>query len=282
MGKAEAGRRGRRPARHGVSNKASSRRGRGSQQHRRHPAPAACAALEAEQTGLMLANISSVQIVGVFSLTHSLHIQRQMFPSTTERRRRNRRLNERPEMAELLSEEQVIGPSMVAATERGTYAHTHTQAPLHAHRHTHTPFSSLVSSASLLRSDKGKRVANLSFDEGGFPQTELTWWACDLPVWESAGAQAGRDLNPPSVAPSSSFSSSPPLLHLLCASLFLTYCHTHIWLRSHGASVSVIAACHPYLSPCLSPSPSLCCCLSLLLRDILFSPFSPFLLFSIK
>lgn len=205
-----------------------------------------------------------------------------MFPRTTERRRRNRRLNKRPEMAELLSEEQVIGPSMVAATERGTCAHTHTQAPLHAHRHTHTPFSSLVSSASLLRSDKGKRVANLSFDEGGFPQTELTWWACDLPVWESAGAQAGRDLNPPSVAPSSSFSSSPPLLHLLCASLFLAYCHTHIWLRSHGASVSVIAACHPYLSPCLSPSPSLCCCLSLLLRDILFSPFSPFLLFSIK
>lgn len=77
-------------------------------------------------------------------------------------------------MAELLSEEQVIGPSMVAATERGTYAHTHTQAP-HTHTGTHThPFPSLVSSASLLRSDKGKRVANLSFDEGGFPQTELT------------------------------------------------------------------------------------------------------------
>lgn len=37
---------------------------------------------EAEQTGLMLANISFVQGVGVFSLTCSLHIQRQMFPRT--------------------------------------------------------------------------------------------------------------------------------------------------------------------------------------------------------
>lgn len=74
------------------------------------------------------------------------------------------RLHERPEMAALLSEEQVIGPSTVAATERGTYTHTHT----------HSPFPSLISSASLPRSDKGKRVANLSFDEGGFPQTELT------------------------------------------------------------------------------------------------------------
>lgn len=37
---------------------------------------------EAEQTGSMLANISFVQDVGVFSLTGSLHIQRQMFPRT--------------------------------------------------------------------------------------------------------------------------------------------------------------------------------------------------------
>lgn len=37
---------------------------------------------EAEQTGLMLANISFVRDVGVFSLTRSLHIQRQMFPRT--------------------------------------------------------------------------------------------------------------------------------------------------------------------------------------------------------
>lgn len=39
-------------------------------------------AREAEQTGLMLANISLVQDVGAFSLTHSSHIQRQMFPGT--------------------------------------------------------------------------------------------------------------------------------------------------------------------------------------------------------
>ena len=53
--------------------------------------------------------------------------------------------------------------------DRERHLHTHT------HTHTHTPFfPSLVSSASLPRSDKGKRVANLSFDEGGFPQTELT------------------------------------------------------------------------------------------------------------
>lgn len=37
---------------------------------------------ESEQTGLMLANISFVQDVGVFSLTRSLYIQRQMFPRT--------------------------------------------------------------------------------------------------------------------------------------------------------------------------------------------------------
>lgn len=53
-------------------------------------------------------------------------------------------------------------------------------------------------------------------------------------------------------------SSLPPSLHSPCASLLLTYCHTqtHTWLCSHGASVSVIAACHPYLSP-LSVSESL-------------------------
>lgn len=37
---------------------------------------------EEEQTGLMLANISLVQDVGALSLTHSSHIQRQMFQRT--------------------------------------------------------------------------------------------------------------------------------------------------------------------------------------------------------
>ena len=63
----------------------------GSQQHRWHPVPAAYTALETEQTGLMLANISFVQDVGVFSLTRSLHIQRQMFPTRRWWWRRRRR-----------------------------------------------------------------------------------------------------------------------------------------------------------------------------------------------
>lgn len=73
--------------------------------------------------------------------------------------------------------------------------------------------------------------------------------------------------------------SLPPSLSLslaLCLSLTrtLSHIHTHTWLCSHGASVSVIAACHPYLSTSLSLSPSLCCRLSLLLRDVLLSSFS--------
>ncbi|KAK1894249.1 Pantothenate kinase 2 [Dissostichus eleginoides] len=97
----------RRAARHGVSNKGSNLTagGRGSQQHRRHPAPASYTALEAEQTGT---DVSEEEEGG--------------------------RLNERPEMAELLSEEQVIGPLTVAAIEREALTHTHARA--------HTPRSS--------------------------------------------------------------------------------------------------------------------------------------------
>lgn len=43
--------------------------GRGSQQHWWHPAPAAHAALEAQQTGLMLANISFLYILIAYSET---------------------------------------------------------------------------------------------------------------------------------------------------------------------------------------------------------------------
>lgn len=72
---------------------------------------------------------------------------------------------------------------------------------------------------------------------------------------------------------------------LLCTSshtvsLSLSQTHTHTWLCSHGASVSVIAACHPYLSTSVSPTPSLRCRLSPLLRDVLplhFPPFPSFL-----
>lgn len=47
---------------------------------RAHTAP------EAQRAGLMLANISVVQDVGVLALTRSLHIQRQMFPRARRRR----------------------------------------------------------------------------------------------------------------------------------------------------------------------------------------------------
>ncbi|KAK5886238.1 hypothetical protein CesoFtcFv8_017291 [Champsocephalus esox] len=101
--KGEEERRTRRAARHGVSNKGSNLTagGRGSQQHRRHPAPAAYTALEAEQTGT---NVSEDEEGGG--------------------------LNERPEMAELLSEEQVIGPLTVAAIEREALTHTPRSSPL--------------------------------------------------------------------------------------------------------------------------------------------------------
>lgn len=75
-----------------------------------------------QQTGLMLVNVSFVLDVALFS------------PCTfRDRCSRGRgggggRLNERPEMAALLSEEQVIGPSMVERQQRETLIHTHTHA----------------------------------------------------------------------------------------------------------------------------------------------------------
>lgn len=47
---------------------------------RAFPGCTAGSSAQAEQTGWMLTNISCVQDGAVFSLTLSLHIQRQMFP----------------------------------------------------------------------------------------------------------------------------------------------------------------------------------------------------------
>lgn len=84
--------------------------------------PISTGVIHTQQTGLMLVNVSFVLDVALFSPC--------TFRDRCSRGQRGGggRLNERPEMAALLSEEHVIGPSMVERQQRETLTHTHTHS----------------------------------------------------------------------------------------------------------------------------------------------------------
>lgn len=87
-------------------------------------------ALQAEQTGLMLVNVSFVLDVRVFlslSLTHSLHIQRQMFLRWRRRRVAEWKAWDGRVALGGASNWPLDGG---AVTEWGTSTHTHTRSPL--------------------------------------------------------------------------------------------------------------------------------------------------------